>query len=310
MSEFFTSAVIVATLASGIRLAVPFLLAALGEMVGQRSGVLNLGVEGVMLLGAFGGYYTVLQTDNVWAGLAVGLGVGLVLGLLTAVISVTLLAEQGISGIGIYLFGLGMSDLLYQRWVGTPTPIKSFPKVEVPGLSSLPLVGETLFSHNPVVYVALLLVPGALYAINRTTWGANVRAAGENPDAADSLGVSVVAVRYSAVTVGGAMAGAAGAFLAIELGIFQQNMTNGQGFIAVALVYFGAWRPIGVLLGSLLYGTAAAMVIQLKTLGVIPPSASELAAMAPALITVVALVFVARRFTQPAALTQPFQRDA
>ncbi len=310
MSEFFTSAVIVATVASGIRLAVPFLLASLGEMVGQRSGVLNLGVEGVMLLGAFAGYFTVLQTGNVWLGLAVGVALGTVMGVLTAVMSVTFLADQGISGIGVYLFGLGLSDLLYQRWVGTPTTIRSFSPIHVPGLSDLPYVGEALFSHNPVVYAALLLVPGALYALNHTTWGANVRATGEHPEAVDSLGVSVAAVRYSAVIIGGAMAGAAGAYLAIDLGIFQQNFTNGQGFIAVALVYFGAWRPIGVLLGSLLYGMVAATVIQLNTLGIIPSSASDLAAMTPALITVLALVFVARRFSEPTALTRPFQRGA
>lgn len=310
MSDFFTTTVIVATIASGIRLAVPFLLASLGEMVGQRSGVLNLGVEGVMLLGAFGGYYTVLKTDDVWLGLLVGIAVGLVMGVATAVMSVTLLADQGISGIGVYLFGVGMSDLLYQRWVGTPTSIPSFPKLEIPLLSDIPYVGDALFSHNPVVYLALLLVPGALYALNHTTWGANVRATGENPEAVDSLGVSVAAVRYSAVIIGGAMAGAAGAYLTIELGIFQQNFTNGQGFIAVALVYFGAWRPIGVLLGSLLYGTVAATVVQMNTLGIIPASASDLAAMTPALITVAALVLVARRFSQPTALTKPFQRGA
>ena len=138
----------------------PLLLASLGETYGQRSGVLNLGVDGIMLLGAFGGYYAVLQTGNVWLGLAVGVGVGVLLGLASSLISVTLLAEQGISGIGVYLFGLGMSDLLFQRLVGTPTPIPKFPKVDIPGLSDIPWIGEMLFQHSIIVYLAFW--PGAV----------------------------------------------------------------------------------------------------------------------------------------------------
>jgi general nucleoside transport system permease protein len=310
MDEFFTASVLAATVASGIRLTAPFLLAALGETMGQRSGVLNLGVDGVMLLGAFGAYYGVLQTGNLWVGVLVGIGVGLAIGLVTAVVSVTLKAEQGISGIGVYLFGLGLSDLLFQKLVGTPRPIRSLPALEIPLLSDLPALGEMLFRHNLLVYAAFLLVPLLAFVLARTTYGTNIRAVGENPAAADSLGVNVARVRYSTVLIGGALAGLAGATLAIELGIFQQNLTAGQGFIAIALVYFGAWRPVGVLGGSLLYGMVAATVLQMKTLGIIPRSASDLAATAPAIITIIALVIVARRFREPAALAKPYQRGA
>ena len=308
MSDFFTEAVLIATVASGIRLAVPLLLAGLGETFGQRSGVLNLGVDGVMLLGAFGGYYVALKSGNVWLGLLVGLGVGLALGIVSAVISVTLKAEQGISGIGVYLFGLGMSDLLFQRLVGTPRPIRSFPKLEIPGLSDIPWVGEMLFRHSIVVYLAFIAVPVSMFIINRTTFGMRIRAVGENPEAADSLGVSVARVRYATMLIGGTLAGVAGAALAIDLGIFQQNITNAQGFIAIALVYFGAWRPVGVMLGAMLYGFVNAIVLQFKTLGIIPTSWSDIAAMAPAVITILALVVVASRFRAPAALTKPFVR--
>jgi len=308
MSKFFTEAVLIATVASAIRLAVPLLLASLGETYGQRSGVLNLGVDGIMLLGAFGGYYTVLRTDNVWYGLLAGIGVGVLLGLASALISVTLLAEQGISGIGVYLFGLGMSDLLFQRLVGTPTPITKFPKLDIPGLSDIPWLGEMLFQHSIIVYIAFALVPISVFVINRTTFGMKIRSVGENPEAADSVGVSVAKVRYATVTIGGILAGVAGAALAIDLGIFQQNLTNAAGFIAIALVYFGAWRPIGVMGGALLYGFVNALVLQLKTLGIIPQSWSDIAAMAPAIITILALAIVARRFRQPAALTKPFTR--
>ena len=310
MSDFFTQAILVATVASGIRLAVPLLLASLGETFGQRSGVLNLGVDGIMLLGAFGGYYTVLETGSVWLGLLMGIGVGVILGLVSAVISVTLKAEQGISGIGVYLFGLGMSDLLFQKLVGTPRPVSSFPKLDIPGLSDIPVLGDMLFRHSIIVYVAFGLVPVSMYIINRTTFGMNIRAVGENPEAADSLGVSVVRTRYLTVTIGGTLAGVAGAALAIDLGIFQQNLTNAQGFIAIALVYFGAWRPAGVMGGALLYGFINSLVLQFKTLGIIPRSWSDIAAMAPAIITILALVLVARRFRQPAALTKPFSRGA
>jgi ABC-type uncharacterized transport system permease subunit len=310
MSEFLTASVLIATVASGIRLAVPFLLAALGETMAQRSGVLNLGVEGIMLLGAFGAYYTVLQTDSIWFGVVIGTAVGVVLGLVSAVISVTLFANQGISGIGVYLFGLGMSDLLFQKWVGTPRPVQSLPDLEIPVLSDLSAVGEMLFQSNALVYLSFLLVPVLTFLLKRTTYGTNVRAVGENPEAADSLGVSVARVRYSTVIFGGMMAGLAGAALAIELGIFQQNLTAGQGFIAIALVYFGAWRPYGVLGGGLLFGMISAIVLQWKTLGIIPRAASDLAAMAPAVITVIVLVLIARRFREPAALTRPYMRGA
>ncbi len=308
MADIFAATVIVATLSSGIRLAVPLLLASLGEAFGQRSGVLNLGVDGIMLLGAFGGYYTTLKTQSPWMGLAVGLLVGLALGLLSSVISVSLRAEQGISGIGVYLFGLGMSDLLFQRLVGTPLPVKPFTKTPIPGLSEIPVLGDLFFNHSIPIYLAFLSVPIATVIINRTRFGMNIRAVGENPEAADSQGVSVTRVRYAAVTIGGVLAGAAGAVLAISLGIFQQNLTNAQGFIAIALVYFGAWRPLGVMAGSLVYGMVSAIVLLLKTRGIIPLGASDLAAMIPAVITVLALVLAARRFRAPTALTKPFIR--
>jgi ABC-type uncharacterized transport system permease subunit len=308
MSEIFTTAVLVAVGASAIRLAVPLLLAALGETFGQRSGVLNLGVDGIMLLGAFTGYYAVLKTDNVWLGLLAGALVGLVLGLASAVIAVTLKAEQGISGIGVFLFGLGMSDLLFQKLVGTPIPIDTFPQMDIPLLSDIPYVGEIFFQHSLVIYLAFLSIPVATFVINRTTFGMKIRAVGEYPDAADTLGVSVAGVRYATEIIGGTLAGIAGAVLAITLGIFQQNLTNGAGFIAIALVYFGAWRPTGIMLGALLFGFVNALVLELKTLEIIPRDLSNLAAMAPAIITILALVFVARRFRAPSALTKPFTR--
>ena len=308
MDDWFTTTILVATVASGIRLATPFLLASLGESLGQRSGVLNLGVDGVMLLGAFGAYYTVLKTGNLLFGTFVGLFIGSLMGIFYAFITVNLRAQQGVSGIGIYLFGLGMSDLLFQKLVGTPRPILPFAVLRVPVLADIPVIGEMFFEHTLMVYVAFVLVPIGTFIINRTTYGMNVRAVGENPEAADSIGVSIAKVRYSTLIIGNSLAGLAGAALAIELGIFQQNLTNAMGFIAIALVYFGAWRPLGVMAGSLVFGMIASIVLQCKTLGIIPRSASDLAAMAPAIITILALVVVASRFRQPTALTKPYIR--
>jgi general nucleoside transport system permease protein len=308
MSDFFTGAALLATFASGIRLAIPYLLAALGETIGQRSGVLNLGVDGIMLLGGFWAYWTVLHTGSQWRGMLVALGVGLLLGALAALINVVLRAEQGISGIGLYLVGLGGSDLLFQELVGTPLPIRGFGDVPFGPLVDIPVIGELLFQHGPAVYLALALVPIVWFVLNRTHIGTRITAVGENPAAADSVGLRVGSIRFCAVTVGGGFAGVAGAVLTIQLGIFQQNLTNGIGFIAVALVYFGAWRPVGVLLGALLYGLVAATVLQLKALGVIPREVADLAAMAPAVLTILALVIGARTSRAPAALTVPFAR--
>lgn len=308
MSEFFTTAILTATVASGIQLAAPFLLASLGETIGQRSGVLNLGVDGIMLLGAFTTYYVALETGNLALSVLAGMAVGVACGLATAFISVTLRAEQGISGIGVYLFALGLTSLLFLKLVGTPLPIDQPGKVEIPFLSDLPFLGETLFQQDLLVYIAFALVPVVAFVLTRTTFGLNVRAVGENPAAADSLGVGVARTRYATCMIGSTLAGLAGATLLIDVGIFQQNITNAQGFIAVALVYFGGWRPVGVMLGSLLYGMTQALILSWKGLGIIPVSLSDLAAATPAVITVVALLTVARRFRQPAALATPYIR--
>jgi general nucleoside transport system permease protein len=308
VSHFFTAAVLTATVAAGIQLATPFLLAALGETMGQRSGVVNLGVDGIMLLGAFGAYYVAVKTGSLVLATAAGLGVGLVMGLLTAFVSVTLKAEQGISGIGVFLFGLGLTNVMLLKLFASPVTIPALPAVRIPLLHRIPYLGPMFFTQNWLVYLAFLLVPAFTFALNRTTYGMKIRAVGENPAAADTVGVSVARIRYSTVILGCAMAGLAGATLLMLIGIFQEDLTNSAGFIAVALVYFGAFRPVGVMAGSLLYGMVGAVVVTWKTLGIIPTSASDIASMAPAVLTVLALLFVARRFQQPAALGKPYLR--
>ncbi|RME82156.1 MAG: ABC transporter permease [Caldilineae bacterium] len=304
-------AIVLGIIHSGIRLATPYLYAAVGETFAQRSGVLNLGVEGIMLMGAFAGFFAVFRTGNLWLGLVAAAGVGMLMGLIMSVVSITFQAEQGISGIGLYMFGLGMSNLLFKSVLGTVEGVQGFPELRfcVGGfcLADIPVLGDIFFSHSLLTYGAFLLVPLAAYVLNKTTWGLKIRSVGQNPEAADSLGVSVTRVRYAAVTLGAMLAGIAGASLSISLlNIYQENMTNGMGFIAVALVYFGSWRPYGVLAGALLFSTVNALQLWVQVLDLNIPS--DVAVMMPYLLTILALALPFRRQLQPAALTKPFSR--
>jgi ABC-type uncharacterized transport system permease subunit len=309
ISQLFTLPVIVGIIASGIRIATSYLYAALGETYGQISGVLNLGVEGIMLVAAFAAYYFAYETGSLIGGLLAAILVGALMGLFMAFISVTLKAEQGISGIGLYLFGLGVSDVLFRVTIGTPKPIDGFPNLQLPVLSNLPILGPIFFNQNVLVYGAFLLVPVTWFVLNKTTLGLKIRAVGQTPEAADSLGISVARVRYFTVTLGGALAGLAGASLSIAiLNVFQANLTSGQGFIAVALVYFGAWKPTRVMLGALLFSMVIALQLWIQTLGI--PLPSDIAGMLPYVLTIVALILAARQtITQPTALTKPFERE-
>jgi simple sugar transport system permease protein len=311
MDDFFSLLRDVFTIgvgASTIRLATPFIFAAMGETFGQRSGVLNLGVDGQMLMGAFCGFYVAYESGSLILGVLAALGIGLLMGLAMAFISVTLQAEQGISGIGVYLFGLGMSTLLYQRTLGTPSHVNGFPNIHIPLLSDIPILGEIFFSQNLLVYLAFALVPLSAWVISNTTFGLQIRAVGQHPEAADAMGVSVARVRYTTVVLGGMLSALAGASISIALrNVYQENLTAGMGFIAVALVYFGGWRPVNVMLGALLFSFVQALQLQVQIKGYedIPV---EFAAMAPYVVTIIALIFASKRQEQPTALTKPFDR--
>ncbi len=315
--ELTILAIITGVVHSGIRLATPYLYAAIGETFAQRSGVLNLGVEGMMLMGAFSGFYAAFITGNLLLGLLAAALVGALMGLALAFVSVTLKAEQGISGIGFYMFGLGASSLLFKVLMGTVEGVNGFPALHFclsgtdPNsgfcLSEVPILGEIFLGHNILVYIAFLLVPVAWWVLNKTVWGLNIRAVGQNPQAADTLGVNVARIRYATVTFGGLMAGIAGASLSISLlNIFQEGMTNGLGFIAVALVYFGSWTPFGVLGGAMLFSLINALQLWVQVLGLNIPS--DVAVMMPYLLTVIVLAFPFKRSLRPAALTRPFER--
>jgi general nucleoside transport system permease protein len=307
MKEIFSLQVIVGILTSMIRLATPFLYAAIGETFAQTSGVVNLGVDGVMLIAGFAAFYVALTTGNLWLGLLAAVLVGLLMGLLMSFVSVTLKAEQGISGIGLYMFGLGLSSLLLKTMVGTVKTIDGFQPVKIPVLSGIPIVGPILFQNSVPVYGAFLLVPVAWWVLEKTTLGLKIKSVGQNPAAADSLGINVDRVRYFSVCLGSALAGLAGASLSIALvNLFQDNLTAGQGFIAVALVYFGGWSPWGVMGGALLFSIVNSLQLWMQVLGV--NISSDVAVMLPYLLTIAALTVTVNRVRQPAALNKPFER--
>ncbi len=207
MNENLTiAAIVLGILHSGIRLATPYLYASIGETISQRAGVLNLGVEGIMLMGAFFSFYATLQTGSPWIGLIAAFTIGGLMGLLMAVASITFQAEQGISGIGLYMFGLGVSSLLFKTMIGSVVGVDGFSELqfcigESFCLADIPVLGDIFFSHSIMTYGAFALVPFAWWVLNKTTWGLNVRAVGQNPEAVDSLGVNVTKVRYMAVII-------------------------------------------------------------------------------------------------------------
>jgi len=269
--------------------------------------VVNLGVDGIMLMGAFAAFYVALSTGSLWLGLLAAILIGFLMGLLMSLISVTFKAEQGISGIGLYMFGLGLSSVLFRFLIGTVKTIGGFEPVKIPLLGSIPYIGPILFNHSILVYGAFLLVPLAWFVLDRTTLGQRIKATGQNPAAADALGINVNSIRYFSVCLGGILAGIAGASLSISLlNLFQDNLTAGLGFIAVALVYFGGWRPVGILAGALLFSVVNAFQLWMQVLGVKIPS--DVAVMLPYLLTIAALTVTVNRVRQPAALNKPFER--
>jgi len=307
VADLFTLPVLLGIIYSGIRLATPYLFAAIGETISQRSGVLNLGVDGIMLMGAYSGFFIAMTTGSLWLGLLGAALAGMIMGLIMSVVSVTLQAEQGISGIGLNLFGLGLSTLLFKVTMGGVESISGFQPIRIPLLGDIPILGDILFNHNFMVYTAFLLVPITTFILNKTTYGLKIRAVGQNPQAADTLGVNVQLIRYSTITIGGMFAGIAGASLSLALiNLFQENMTSGMGFIAVALVYFGSWRPGFVMLGALLFSFVNSLQLWVQVKNI--PIPYDLAVMMPYILTIVALTLAGRRARAPQALTKPFER--
>jgi simple sugar transport system permease protein len=311
MTEFLTGAVFIGFLASTVRLSVPLIFAAVGEVFTQRSGVLNLGLEGMMLAGAFVGFVGVNLSGSLWVGVAAGMLAGGLLALLTAVFDVTLGADQTIVGIMVVIAAQGLvtylNNVIYGGSYTQPTT-EGFPLAPLPLLAGIPVLGPTFFNQNVLGYLAFALVPLAALVMYRTTWGLRLRGVGEDPRAADAMGVNVFRVRYLALAWGGLLAGLGGAFLTLGyLGTYNDNLTAGRGWIAIALVYFGQWNPYRVLAGALLFGGVNALQLRLQAQGATLPFQFML--MLPYVLTILVLLGISREGRGPAALCVPYRRE-
>jgi general nucleoside transport system permease protein len=299
-------------LVSAMIAATPLVFAATGELVAERSGVLNLGVEGMMIVGAIAAFATIIATKSVLLALAVAMLSGVVMAALFGVLTLTLRANQVASGLALTLFGLGLSALWGQGYSGLTAP--AFPRLYVPGLTDLPLVGKLLFGQDGLLYVSFASVVLTAWVLDRTRLGLVVRAIGENHDAAHAVGYPVVAYRYLALMFGGALAALGGAYLSlVQTPLWVERMTAGRGWIALAIVVFATWRPWRVLLGAYLFGGITILQLHGQALGA--KIDAQLLSMLPYLATIVVLVIISRdamkvKLTAPACLGKSFHAAA
>lgn len=288
--------------------ATPLLFAALGELVVEKSGVLNLGVEGMMIVGAIGGFAVALETGSLVLAMLAGAAAGALLAGLFAIMTQYFLSNQVATGLALTMFGLGMAALVGQSYAGKTVQVVE--RLDVSGLSDLPYVGPLLFSHDPMIYVSVLMVAAVWWFLTRTRRGLNLRAVGENHDAAHAIGYNVRLTRVAAILFGGAMAGVGGAYLSvIQTPLWVEGMTAGRGWIALAIVVFATWRPGRALIGAYLFGGVTILQLNAQALGV--PIQSQYLSMTPYLITIVVLVIISAdkakaRMNAPGSLGRPF----
>ena len=298
---------------SVIAAATPLLFAAMGELVVEKSGVLNLGVEGMMLGGAVVAFVVGIETGNGALAIAAGAGMGMALAFLFAVMTLGLLANQVATGLALTLFGIGLSALIGQGYVGTPLP--ALPKLSLPVLTDIPILGPIVFGQDALVYLSFVATGGVAWFLYRSRAGLILRAVGENPAAAHAIGYPVIRIRLLALLFGGAMAGLGGAYLSLSYTpMWAEEMTAGRGWIALALVVFATWQPGRVLLGAYLFGGLTLAQLHLQSMGTfhIP---SQFLNMTPYLATIVVLVVISRdaariRLNAPASIGKPFHPNA
>ncbi len=304
-------AIIVSILISVCVASTPLLLAATGELVVERSGVLNLGVEGMMIMGAVAGFSMAQVTGNPYLGALAGIAAGAVFSLLFAFLTLSLVANQVATGLALTILGLGLSGMIGEGFVGQPG-IKMLP-IDIPVLTDLPLVGKLLFGQDMIFYSSLILVAAVSWFLFKTRAGLMLRSVGDNPKSAHALGIPVIRIRYMAVMFGGACAGLAGAHLSlVYVPQWVEGMTAGRGWIALALVVFASWRPARVLVGAYLFGAVTIAQFHAQAFGI--PIPAQFLTSLPYIATIVVLVLIARnrRMTMintPASLGQPFVPD-
>ncbi|MGB3715461.1 MAG: ABC transporter permease [Candidatus Promineifilaceae bacterium] len=297
-----------AVLASAIRQSTPLILGALCGLLGERTGVINIGIEGQMLAGAFIGFLVSVYTGNIVLAIFAGVLTGMLLGTFLALMSVTLKMDQIIGGTVINILAIGLTGFFYVGGLSTEGKLRP---IAIPFLSDLPIVGKTFFNWPPLTYIAIILVFVMHYVLFYTRWGLRTRSVGEHPRAADTVGINVFAMRYINVTLAGGFAGLAGAFLTLEaVGSFERGMTNGRGFVALAVMIFGRWTPLGAWGAALLFGLALALTTQFQFMGINIPH--QFTGMFPYVLTivVVAMTGLFGHFRPPAAIGQPYEKES
>lgn len=295
---------------AAIRSGTPLLLVALGEMVLEKSGVLNLGQEGMMLMGAVVGFMVTYQSDSLFLGFLIATFAGMVMATLFGLLSLNLNTNQIATGLALTIFGTGLSAFLGANYEGQA--IFGLTPWEIPMISSIPLVGEALFSQDAVVYLSWIIFIGVYFLFKRTKLGLTIRAVGENPDAANAIGLSVYKIRFGALLFGGAMAGLAGSYLSLAYTpLWTENMTAGRGWIALALVVFASWRAKNILLGAYLFGFAS--IIHLVAQGAGMSISANLLAMLPYVATIIVLMLLSKQGQlkqfEPMALAKPWRKN-
>jgi len=294
-----------------IRIATPLVFATLGELFAERAGILNLGIEGIMMLAAMAGFSTAYFSGSLWLGVAAAMATGMLAGLLMGLLTVSLGLSQHVSGIGVTLLCSGLSFYFYRLIFGQPSSIPkitAFAPLPIPGLSAIPVIGPVLFDHFFLVYLAFALVPLAAWVLRTTPWGLNLRTVGENPHAAFTAGVSVVRIRYQALVLSGALMGIAGAFLSMaQYNAYTFGVISGRGWVCIALVVFGQWNPWKSAAGALLFAFIDALQLRLQASTFNLPY--EVFLMMPFVLTIVGMALVSRNAKAPAAPLIPFRKE-
>jgi ABC-type uncharacterized transport system permease subunit len=297
--------------AAAVRIASPLIFATLGELICERAGVLNLGIEGIMTVGAFAGWLTVYLGGDLWFGVIIAALAGMVFGFVHAVLTVPLGLSQHVTGIGITLLATSLTYYVYRLTfpeVTSPPKIEPFTPWPVPGLSDLPFIGEALFRQTPLTYLAFIMVGVVAWLLYKTPAGLALRTAGENPAAVEAQGIDVIRVRMVAVMLGSGLMGIGGAFLTMSaFNSFYFDMINGRGWICIALVVFGSWRPGKALLGAILFGAFDAYQLRLQQLaGAFVPY--QIFLMMPFVLSILALIVMSRRAAYPRALMVAYRK--
>lgn len=311
LEQILSSAFLITWLAAAVRLTGPVLLAALGEIFDELSGVLNIGIEGMILLGAVSSYLVAFYTGSPWLGVAGAIVVGLLFSLFLGWMYIEVRANQVVVGIIFNLLALGLSSYVFRTALGTQSgfqKVAMFQPIHIPILSDLPIAGPILFNHTILIYITFALVFVAGFILYRTRFGLNLRAVGEHPRAADTAGIGVYGMRYIGVLASGAAAGMAGAYLILsQVGVFRDNIAAGRGYIALAIVIFGRWNPYKAALAAFVFGAADALQLSLQVLNIDVPT--QLFLSLPYVLTIIAMSGLLGKAQQPAALLIPYKKD-